>query len=203
MPCICRKKVKLKIKLADGKERTLQHMSATTFYSPEGKPISAAQFIERLYGDLPELFKDEDELRSLWSKPDTRKKLMVGLEEMGYGQEELKGIKQLIDAENSDLYDVLSYIAFASFPITRKERVETRKHLIFENYNDKQRDFLSFVLNHYVNLGVEELAEEKLPILLELKYNTLNDAIRELDDVSNIRNIFVGFQEHLYMSMVA
>jgi type I restriction enzyme R subunit len=50
---------------------------------------------------------------------------------------------------------------------------------------------------------VEELAEEKLPILLELKYNTLNDAIRELDDVSNIRNIFVGFQEHLYMSMVA
>ena len=38
--------------------------------------MSAAQFIERLYGELPALFKDEDELRALWSEPQTRRKLL-------------------------------------------------------------------------------------------------------------------------------
>jgi type I restriction enzyme R subunit len=70
---------KLKVKLADGKERTIQHITATTFWSPDGRPMSAAQFIESLYGELPGLFKDEDELRTLWGKPDTRKKLLLGL----------------------------------------------------------------------------------------------------------------------------
>ena len=36
---------------------------------PYGKPISATQFIERLFGDLPELFKDEDELRRFGAIP--------------------------------------------------------------------------------------------------------------------------------------
>ena len=33
--------------------------------------MSAAEFITRLFGDLPELFKDEDELRALWGEPNT------------------------------------------------------------------------------------------------------------------------------------
>jgi type I restriction enzyme R subunit len=60
---------RIKIKLADGKERTIQHMMATTFWSVDGRPMSAAEFITRLFGDLPELFKDEDELRALWGQP--------------------------------------------------------------------------------------------------------------------------------------
>ena len=115
---------KVKIKLADGKERTIQHMMATTFWSPDGKPMSAAEFIERLFGDLPELFKDEDELRALWSQPDTRKALLESLSEKGYGDEQLAEIRRMIDAEKSDLFDVLAYIAFALAPITRQERVE-------------------------------------------------------------------------------
>ena len=43
---------RVKVKLADGKERTIQHMMATTFWSPDGKPMSAAQFVERLFGEL-------------------------------------------------------------------------------------------------------------------------------------------------------
>ena len=162
-PCICRKRVKIKIKLADGKERTLQHMVATTFWSPDGKPISAAQFIERLYGDLPALFKNEDELIALWSKPDTRKKLLAGLEEKGYGREQLDDVRELINAEKSDLFDVLAYIAFALDPVTREERVNRSKDRIFERYVDKQQQFLSFVLDHYISQGVEELDQEKLP----------------------------------------
>ena len=197
-PCICKKRRRIKVKLADGKERTIQHMIATSFWSPDGRPMSAAQFIERLFGDLPELFKDEAELRELWGRPDTRQKLLQGLGEKGYGKEQLAELARLIEAENSDLYDVLAYVAFAFAPITRQERVNTHRDLIFAPYGDKQREFLAFVLDHYIQQGVEELAEEKLPSLLELKYSALRDAIDELGEAAAIRELFVGFQRKLY-----
>lgn len=197
-PCVCEKKTKVKIKLADGKERTIQHMAATTFWSPDGKPISAAQFIERLYGELPELFKDENELRTLWSKPSTRKGLLAGLDEKGYGKEQLVEVSRLIDAEQSDLFDVLSYIAFALPTITREERVVSHKKSIFQYYSRPQQEFLAFVLDHYITQGVSELDQEKLPDLLELKYHSVGDAVEELGSVAEIRNLFIGFQEYLY-----
>ena len=194
--CVCKKKVK--IKLADGKERLLQHMTATTFWGPDGKPISAAQFVAGLFGELPKLFKNEDELREIWSEPSTRKGLLLGLEEKGYGVEQLTIIGKMIDAENSDLFDVLAYVAFAQPPISRKERVETRRNGIYQAYSDKQREFLSFVLGHYISEGVSELDQDKLPDMLELKYHTMADAITTLGEVPEIRNVFVGFQRHLY-----
>lgn len=197
-PCVCKKKVKVKVKLADGKERTIQHMMATTFWSPDGKPMSATQFIEKLFGQLPELFKDEDELRVLWSKPDTRKKLLVGLEDRGFGIEQLQEIKTLIEAEQSDLFDVLAYIAFALPAITREERVEMSRSSIHQHYSDKQLEFLDFVLSHYVNQGVTELDQEKLPNLLELKYQSVGDAVAALGSVGEIRDVFIGFQGYLY-----
>ena len=189
---------KIKVKLADGKERTIQHMMATTFWSPEGKPMSAAEFIERLFGDLPALFKDEDELRNLWTQPDTRKALLDSLAEKGYGAEQLAVIRQMIDADNSDLYDVLAYIAFALTPISRKERVETRKGNILSHYDEKLQAFLDFVLDQYVKEGVSELDQAKLPDLLELKYKAVSDAALELGGAAKIRDTFVGFQKYLY-----
>ncbi|MCP5316226.1 MAG: DEAD/DEAH box helicase family protein [Chromatiaceae bacterium] len=197
-PCICKKKVKARIKLADGKERSIQHMVATTFWSPEGKPMSAAEFIERLFGELPELFKDEDELRALWSNPETRKALLEALSEKGYGEDQLGEIRRMIDAENSDLYDVLAYIAFALAPITRAERVDTRRARILASYDDKLQAFLEFVLAQYVREGVSELDQDKLPDLLELKYHAISDAAHELGGVAKIRDAFVGFQKVLY-----
>jgi len=196
-PCVCNKKIK--IKLADGKERTIQHMMATTFWSPDGKPMSAAQFVERLFGDLPELFKNEDELRRLWSLPDTRRKLLTGLEEKGYGKEQLSEVRHMIDADQSDLFDVLAYIAFAISPESRAERVHSRIDHIFEQYaGDKQRQFLSFVLDHYISQGVDELDQEKLPVLLELKYQSVGDAVAVWGSVAEPRDVFIGFQKYLY-----
>ena len=189
---------KIKIRLADGKERSIQHMMATSFWSPDGKPMSAAQFMARLFGDLPELFKDEDELRKLWSRPDTRRKLLDGLEEKGYGSEQLAELQRMVDAEKSDLYDVLAYVAFALAPISREERVNARRSHIFAHYGDKQREFLDFVLDQYIAQGVGELDDEKLPHLIDLKYDTVADAVEELGQVAGIREMFIGFQEHLY-----
>ena len=138
----------------------------------------------------------EDELRAVWSKPDTRKRLLSGLEEKGYGHEQLSEIKSLIAAEKSDLFDVLAYIAFALPTITREERVAISK---FPHYSDSQQEFLDFVLAHYIAQGVTELDQEKLPNLLELKYHSVGDAVAELGTVGEIRDVFIGFQEYLYM----
>lgn len=189
---------KLKIKLADGKERLIQNMIQTSFWSPDGKPMSAAQFIEKLFGDLPALFTNEAELRKIWSKPESRKTLLQSLEEKGYGKNELEEVQKLISAENSDVFDVLAYIAFALPAITREQRVEEQKAVIFDHYTHKQQEFIDFVLRHYVKEGVEELDGEKLPDLLELKYHSVPDAVSQLGSIRGIRDVFIGFQEYLY-----
>ncbi|PLU25729.1 EcoAI/FtnUII family type I restriction enzme subunit R [Sinorhizobium medicae] len=189
---------KLKIKLADGKERSIQHMSATTFWSVDGRPMSAAEFVTRLFGELPKLFKDEDELRALWSQPDTRKALLDSIAEKGYGREQLREIERLIDAEKSDLYDVLAYIAFALSPLTRQERADASRPFISAQYDTRLQAFLDFVLQQYVKEGVGELDQTKLPHLLELKYRAVSDAAAELGGVASIRSAFVGFQRYLY-----
>ena len=193
-----RRPQKIKIKLADGKERFFQHQMSTTFWSPDGKPMTATEFVQRLFGEIPELFTDEDELRAIWSRPDTRKALLEGLAEKGYGEEQLTEISRLIDAEKSDLYDVLAYIAYASPPVSRRERVLAHKSLIFSCYIGKQQEFLDFVLEQYIKAGVGELDRTKLPQLLELKYHTVRDAVEELGSVANISEVFIGFQQYLY-----
>ncbi|MDA1372722.1 MAG: DEAD/DEAH box helicase family protein [Proteobacteria bacterium] len=198
-PCVCGKRRKIRIKLADGKERLIQHMTATTFWSADGKPMSAAQYVEQMFGDLPALFKNEDELRAIWGKPDTRKALLEGLADKGYGVEQLVEIGKMIKADASDLFDVLAYIAFAMPPITRLERVNSHRLQIFNHYTDhKQQEFLGFVLGHYVDQGVGELAQEKLPQLIDLKYQAIDDAIAQLGSASSIREVFIGFQQYLY-----
>jgi type I restriction enzyme, R subunit len=189
---------KLVIRLADGKARTIQHMSATTYWSADGKPISANQFIENLFGELPAYFKDEDELRKLWSVPETRKRLLEGLADKGFGGDKLVEIRKMIDAEKSDLFDVLAYIAFTLAPITREERASSKRLAIHAHYDDRLKAFLDFVLGQYVKEGDEELGSDKLAELINLKYGTPADAIRELGNAATIREAFIGFQRFLY-----
>ena len=201
-PCECKKKAK--VKLADGKARTIQHMMVTTFWHPDGTPMSATQFLEMLFGKLPEFFKDEDELRALWSAPDTRARLLQGLAEHGFGHEQMAEMQKIIDAENSDLFDVLAYVAYALPTLTREERATRAKAEISTHFNNKQQAFLDFVLSHYVRVGVEELNQEKLTPLLRLKYHdSIADAVADLGKPEEIGRVFAGFQRYLYQQRAA
>ncbi|PIN80628.1 restriction endonuclease subunit R [Candidatus Woesearchaeota archaeon CG10_big_fil_rev_8_21_14_0_10_32_9] len=196
------KKKKLKIKLSDGKEREIQHMIQTSFWNSDGKPISAEEFLHNLYGKIPEFFKDEDELRKIWSDPITRKALLDKLAEAGYGMNELKTLQQLINAENSDIFDVLEYIAYEIKPISREERVAKAQNNIFKPLDNTQKEFLEFVLSKYIEIGIEELDQEKLPALLKIKYQAINDATEILGGVDKIRQTFINFQKHLFAEHV-
>jgi type I restriction enzyme, R subunit len=174
-------------------------MMVTTFWHPDGTPMSAAEFLEELFGKLPEFFKDEEELRRLWSDPDTRRKLLEGLAEKGFGKEQLTEMQKIIDAEKSDLFDVLAFVAYATAPQTREARAALARPAVSAHYNDKQRAFLEFVLSHYVSVGVEELDKDKLKPLLLLKYHdSISDAVKDLGEPEDIGRVFAGFQRYLY-----
>ncbi len=201
-PCECDKqppRKMIKVKLSDNKVRELDFMVQTSFWSPDGKPISAEEFLKSMFDALPDFFKDEDELRAIWSNPDTRKQLLQELNEHGFTPNQLQDLQQMIHAEDSDLYDVLSFVAFSTNPVKRSQRAEFAKSH-YDGYESKQRIFLDFVLKQYVESGVSELDVKKLPDLLILKYKAIPDAKRELGDISSIRDTFIGFQASLYES---
>jgi type I restriction enzyme R subunit len=193
-------KKKLKIKLRDGKEREIKHMISTSFWSADGKPISTEEFLQNMFGTLPEFFANEDELRKIWSNPKTRKMFLEKIADLGYGKDQLITLQKMIDAEKSDIFDVLAYISFATPPISRKERVDEAKDAILKPLDEQQKDFFGFVLNEYVENGVEELDEEKLPDLLNLKYHAISDAEKALGGVEKIRSTFFNFQKDLYLN---
>jgi type I restriction enzyme R subunit len=157
--------------------------------------------LEGLFGSLPAFFKDEDELRTLWSLPDTRKTLLEGLAERGFSKDVLVEMQSIIDAENSDLFDVLSYVAFSVEPLLREERAAKARSSLHGHFSEKQEAFIDFVLSHYVREGVEELEPEKLSPLLRLKYNnSLSDAFDDLGQPALVQSMFVGFQSYLYQN---
>ena len=199
-PAAAERPRKLVVKLADGKLRTLQHMSATSFWHPDGTPMSAAQFVESLFGSLPEFFRDEDELRAIWGQSDTRRKLLQGLAEKGFGAEQLAEMQKIVGAENSDLFDVLAKVAYALAPLTRSERAASARTYIGSHFGARQQAFLDFVLDQYVSLGVSELEPEKLTPLLKLRYHdSIPDAVADLGPAAEIRAAFLGFQKALYL----
>ena len=196
-PCVCKKKVKIKLK--NGKEREIQHMVSTSFWSADGKPISAEEFLHNLFGELPKLFKDEEELRTLWSNPLTRKTLLENLDAAGFPKDDLLTLQKLMDMEQSDLYDVLEYVFNGDYvAMTRDARATAAQSSLFTSLNNQQKEFIQFVLSKYVEMGVDELDQDKLPILLTNKYQSLQDAQEVLGDVLSIRKLFIQFQAHLY-----
>ncbi len=176
---------------------------SSTFIGADGKPMTVQEFLDSLYGKLPALFSSEDELRRIWSNPLTRKTLLENLESAGLGKDELKSLQKIIDAEKSDLFDVLEYISYSAKPISREARVAAAQSNIFAMLDPTQKEFLEFVLSKYIETGVEELDAEKLPELMELKYHTVTDATEQLGGASSIRRIFLDFQKYLYSEKIA
>ena len=193
---------RVRIKLKSGRELAIQHTTQTMFWDADGKPVSAEDFLNKLFGDLPTLFKSEEELIKLWSNPNTRRTLLKDLNDAGYDIERLNALRRLIDAENSDLFDVLDYVFSSdSKPITRASRVEAAESRIFALLNPKEKEFIEFVLSKYIEVGVEELDTSKLSLLLTSMYQSQKDGISSLGgDASQIKGMFESFQRYLYQA---
>jgi type I restriction enzyme R subunit len=114
----------------------------------------------------------------------------------------LDELKELVHGEDSDLYDVLSYVAYHSSIVPRKERA-LRAKLHIGSYSEKQQDFINFILEQYVRDGVKELDDERLGDHLLLKYDAITNAKEVLGSPKEIRELFIGFQGYLYDKNIA
>ena len=188
---------KIRVQLADGKERRIQYMASTSYWI-DGRPISAEDFMKRLFGDLSDIVSGEDELREKWSDPELRAKLFTVLEERGYDLERLEDMGTLIDARDSDIFDVLAYVRFSLDPKTRRDRADAARRDGLEGYELEMRDFLKDVLNAYEQDGVSELGYDKLGDRLRIRYGSTRDAKRYLGDLGRVRGAFAGLQRFLY-----
>ena len=199
-PCVCppqQPKEVLEIVLSDGRARRIKFVNSVMFWGANGTPVSALDFINELFGKLPDYFSSSDDLHRIWADPDTREALLDKMAEAGYGKDVLSDIRKIIDAENSDLLDVLEYVAYATTPIERAERAKKLKDYT-ESLSDAQKQFVEYVINAYIQSGIDELRMDKLKTLLELKFGSLSEGITAMGGVPLARQTFKDFQQHLY-----
>ncbi len=193
------KNKKLIIELSNG--RTLKVIDIDTRYIDEnGKPLTAREFLEKLVGELPAIYQNEEHLRKIWANPDTRKQLLEQLSNLGFDKEQLDVLRNMIATPECDIFDVLSHISFSSDLMTRKERANTVKEdnffAVYQNL--KAREFLEYVLNHYEKFGIEELQRDKLGDLVKLKLGTTKDAKVVFGDMKNLLGAYYKLQENIY-----
>ncbi len=188
------------VKLADGKERSIKYLATTTYWGPDGRPISAADFLKRLFGDLSGMIADEDQLRAIWSNPDNREHFLSQLDESGYDPDRLDDIRRLVDAPKSDLYDVLSYVLFANPPKTREERAEAVRQDGMGVFEGEMKGLLLGILKAYEVAGESELAGKKLGEFLKARYGSVGEGKARLGELQNIRDAFNRMQQGLYRS---
>lgn len=185
----------IEVKLADGH---IVNIAETTFWGPDGKPISARAFIERMFGELPDLFTSIDDLRDQWSDPDTRKALLERMAERSYDEAMLEMVRATLLAKDSDMFDILAHIAYSNSMRTREHRAEAGKRRVEDIYSPKMSAFLSYVLESYVEHGEKNLDRSKLSDFVKLKYGTARECAAELGGMPVVIDAFVEFQRHLY-----
>ncbi len=186
------------VRLADGKERNIRFLATTTYWGPDGKPISATEFLKRLFGDLSKIIANEDQLRSAWSDPDNRMRFLDQLSEHGYDEDQLEDIRQLVDAPKSDLYDVLAYVLFTHQPKTRSERVKEVRDGGMSDFEGALKQLLLGILKAYEDGGESELASGKLRHFLVARYGSVLESKSVLGDLASVRSAYLQIQKRLY-----
>jgi type I restriction enzyme R subunit len=192
------RKQKLEVRLPDGKIRKIAHTVETIYFGNNGKAMSPREFLEEIFGALPQYFTSEEDLKRIWANPSTRERLLDELASNGFDQEKLDTLRDIIDAEDSDMYDVLRYVAFAKNVLSREYRAEHINNSYFSELDEDEEGFIRFVLDKYTDSGERELAEKNLSTLLEIKYHSLNDAVASLGTASHIKDRYVTLQRELY-----
>ncbi|NCU34162.1 DEAD/DEAH box helicase [Candidatus Saccharibacteria bacterium] len=189
---------KVVVRFSDGKTREIKYAVDTKFYM-DGKPVSPEEFLDRMFGELPDLFTSEEDLRRQWSDPRARKLLLIELAERGFEEDKLQALKELLEAKNSDAYDVLRYIAYAKPVMTRRERAENVRNNYLKQLNENKQEFVQFVLDVHERDGENELGAEKLSNLVRFKYRTMADAKNKLGEAPEILADYLEIQKQLYL----
>jgi type I restriction enzyme R subunit len=171
----------------------------TTYVGEDGRPLKTGEYLKFLIGVLGEFYDSEEKLREVWSNPTNRKEMLNRLSEMGIDESQLNDLKEIFEATESDIYDVLAHLSFNLEIKTRSERVlhVENSEFVEKFHNEKAKEFIEFVLDRYKKDGVKELDEKNLSTLVKLSGNDLKD-LKSSFGAYNIRDEYFGLQREIY-----
>lgn len=200
LPCTCPgpKKKTIRVRLSPERELALRTEWTEKFYFGE-ELITLEEFIRKLFGQLPDMFKSPEDLRTKWANPETRQKLLDELADRGFVEEKLDMIRRIMGCEGCDLYDILVFLAYDNMPLPRSKRVELVRQDYYKVQSEPMQKFLDFLMPKYVTNGYKEIAVGNLSTLLKMMYGTIFDAQQKLHmGVEDIENFYRQFQRELY-----
>ena len=171
----------------------------TTYVGDDGRPLKTDEYLELLIGILGKFYNDEQGLRDIWSNPSHRKELLNKLKEMNIDESQLEDLKEIFEAVNSDIYDVLAHLSFNLDIKTRNERaIAVENSSFIEKYhNEKAKDFIEFILEKYIKYGFKELEENKLSTLIEQSGFDKKDLMASFGEFK-IRDEYFELQKEIY-----
>ncbi len=173
----------------------------TSYVGMDGVPLKTEDYLELLIGILGKFYNDEDGLREIWSNPANRKDLLNKLKEMNIDESQLNDLKVIFEAENSDIYDILTHISFNLNIKTRSERVFAVEHSEFieKHHNEKAKEFIEFILERYKKDGVKELDEDKLGKLVDLSgLGSVREVANNFGGIPQMRDEYFELQKEIY-----
>ena len=204
LPCTCpggQPKKKVVVKLSHLRELTL-HTDWDERIQFGDELLTIEEFIKRLFGMLPTFLDGEEDLRERWSQPESRQQLLNVLEESGFPEDKLEMTRRFLELEQCDMLDVLAFLAYNTTPMERQRRAEILQAQAMKQYSKAQQDFVGYIMELYVRNGFKELDSDKLPTLIQMKYHTPHDAVKELKmQPAEIRQFFLGMQQQLYKGL--
>ena len=171
----------------------------TTYVGDDGRPLKTDEYLELLIGILGKFYNDEQGLRDIWSNPAHRKDLLNRLKEINIDESQLEDLKEIFEAVNSDIYDVLAHLSFNLDIKTRNERaIAVENSSFIEKYhNEKAKDFIEFILEKYIKYGFKELEENKLSTLIEQSGFDKKDLMASFGEFK-IRDEYFELQKEIY-----
>jgi type I restriction enzyme R subunit len=173
----------------------------TTYVGENGIPLKTEDYLELLIGVLGKFYNDENGLREIWSNPKNRKDLLNKLKEMNIDESQLDDLKQIFEAQDSDIYDVLAHLSFNMDIKSRNERVIAVENSDFvEKYhNEKAKQFIEFILDRYRKDGVKELDDDKLGKLVDLSgLGTIREVASNFGGIPQMGNEYLELQKEIY-----
>lgn len=186
------------VRLADGKERAIRYVAATIYRSADGKSISAAEFLERLFGDLSDTIADEDQLRSVWFDPDNREAFLERLEDGVQPRPTERYPPTRRCAGQRPVRRVRLCPVRASAEDPPRARRGCASGRTRRGRRGELRELLLGILRAYEEQGEGELATPKLGSYLTARYGGVGESRGRLGNLSAMRTAFRRMQTSLY-----
>ncbi len=172
----------------------------TRYIDPEtGKLLSSRDFLMKLVDRLPMFYRDETQLRQIWSDPETREDLLTHLASIGIGADQLDDLTRMFEAENSDIFDVLAHLSYGTDIRYRTERRDIASSILDEYESLDARAFLEFLLTLYVRNGILEFRRDGLAAKVALFGRTPRDLATMFGSNTALREAYYKVQESLYV----